>query len=83
MGCEGCSFPSLPGQIKNVTLSVMGAINHAFKTGQVLASKEEITNRVSTCEACDLLVENRCSACGCYVALKAGLMSEKCPKGRW
>jgi len=83
MGCKDCAFPSLPNQVKNVTMSLMNVMNQALKTGQVLAPKETIQNRIVTCDACELLVENKCSACGCFVALKAGLISETCPKGKW
>lgn len=81
--CETCSFPTLKEQAKNVTLSLFNVMTQAFKTGKMLADEAIIENRILACNGCEFLVENRCSQCGCFIALKAGLNAESCPKGKW
>lgn len=83
MSCETCKFPSLAQQAKNVGLSVFNVMTQAYKTGKVLASEEKVKGRISKCESCEFLNNNRCNQCGCFIALKAGLESESCPKGKW
>ena len=81
--CEGCKFPSIAEQAKNVSLSLFNVMTQALKTGHVLATQDEIESRITKCKACEFLKDNRCSKCGCYIALKSGLKSEKCPLGVW
>ena len=83
MSCNSCKFPSVTEQAKNVGLSLFNVLTQAIKTGQVTAPNEEVEKRISICESCEFLKENRCSECGCFIALKAGLQTEKCPKGKW
>ena len=83
MECKTCSFPSLTEQAKNVSVSLFNVMTQAFKTGKVLADKDVIQARIEHCNGCEFLADNRCSQCGCFIALKAGLKIEKCPKGKW
>lgn len=81
--CKTCSFPSLSDQIKNVSLSLFNVMTQALKTGSVVAHEQVVEKRIELCNGCEFLDNNRCSACGCYIALKSGLAAEKCPKGKW
>lgn len=81
--CENCQFPSVAQQATNLTVSLFNVLTQAFKTGKTLASQEDVEKRVNICQACPYLKNNRCSECGCFIALKAGLQNEKCPKGKW
>ena len=83
MPCKGCKFPSLVEQVKNVSLGLFNVMTHAYKTGEVLAKESIVRDRIKLCEGCEFLHNNRCSECGCFIALKAGLKSEKCPLNRW
>jgi hypothetical protein len=62
---------------------LFNVFTQALKTGKVAASAEEVEKRISTCQGCEYLKDERCSECGCFIALKAGLKSEKCPKEKW
>ena len=81
--CKSCEFPSVTEQAKNLSLSLYNVLINAVKTGEISGSEEEVQKRLDICKSCPFLKENRCSECGCYVALKAGLKAEKCPKGKW
>jgi len=81
--CENCQFPSKSEMVKNVAFSFVNVVGEAFRTGKLVATKEEIKNRMNICETCPYKVENRCSECGCFLTYKVGLNAEKCPKGKW
>jgi len=70
-------------KIKGLFISVEQVLKHALKTGQVLAGKERVRNRLETCRACEYLEGSRCKHCGCFVALKGGLLATRCPVGKW
>lgn len=81
--CDDCKFPSVAKQAANLTVSVFNVFTQAIKTGKTLASDEVVVDRVSKCQGCPFLKKDRCSECGCFIALKAGLAAESCPKGKW
>lgn len=83
MDCETCKFPTLTKQAANIGLSLFNVVTQALKTGQVKADNKTIEDRVNKCQGCEHLKESRCSQCGCFIALKAGLKSEKCPLEKW
>ena len=40
--------------------------------------------RAVICATCpNKTILNRCKKCGCFVALKTKLKTEKCPEGKW
>ena len=47
------------------------------------ASEETIASRRSICEGCPQFDFGVCNSCGCYLAAKVRLTSEKCPEGKW
>ncbi len=61
------------------------------RIGKYLAAiaKEEKTDdttyeyRLSVCKTCDCLWDGTCSACGCYVELRAAARSSSCPHKKW
>jgi hypothetical protein len=83
MDCENCSFPSLAAMFKNLSVSVVNAVKHASITGSLLADENKIQDRMTICNYCPAKINNKCAKCGCYINLKIGLDSEKCPKGKW
>ena len=50
----------------------------ATKTDPFLYEK-----RLSTCTECERLYDGMCSACGCYVELRAAGKDNCCPYGKW
>jgi hypothetical protein len=70
-------------KIRGLFVSVEQVLKHALKTGEVLATKETIGMRLDTCRDCEWLEGSRCMHCGCFVALKGGLLATRCPVGKW
>lgn len=70
-------------QAMNFMLSVANAVTHAVKTKKIMVDRAVLDTRIGTCKKCKFMKSSRCQACGCYIVVKAGLDSEKCPKGFW
>ena len=76
-------MPKISQQAMNLALSVGNAMAYAKATGKIKAEKEVIAKRQSICGDCPHKVDNRCSACGCFLTLKTGIQSESCPLKKW
>ena len=85
MGCCGryTKMPSVPQQAKNLVLSVANVLSYAITTGQIKAEAHIIGMRVEQCNKCRYLEGTRCTVCGCFIAMKAGLKAESCPMRKW
>jgi hypothetical protein len=80
--------PSLPSMIqmaKNVSASLARTAKQAATGQGVRVTKEEAERRLAICKTCQFfrLHDQRCSKCGCYMAVKTYLKAEKCPVGLW
>jgi len=85
MGCCGRNkgFPSLSKQIKNLTVDISHVIAYAKVSGEVNAEQNVVEKRGYLCKACPRLKNGRCTACGCFISLKAGLAASACPLKKW
>ena len=45
--------------------------------------EEEYERRLAICKGCGLLNAGTCSACGCYVELRAAAKAGRCPYKKW
>lgn len=80
-GCGGCEDqPS-----RSVGDMVRGVVGLAkAELGMDAATPEVIAARKEVCLACRPHYDfGVCSACGCYLAAKVKIASEKCPDGKW
>jgi len=48
-------------------------------------SPEQIEQRMSLCRMCEMYdpAQNRCNACGCFLAAKTAFRSAECDLGKW
>lgn len=82
--CRGKGHqPSKVKMASTLVLSVANAIANAVKTGKLIAPESKVHKRIEICKGCRHLDETRCTICGCYVNVKAGLDSERCPLNLW
>ncbi len=82
--CKGKPvLPSKRKQITNLVLSVANAIANAIKSGKIVAPEAVVSKRISVCNGCRHLAENRCTVCGCFINIKVGINNEKCPLNHW
>jgi hypothetical protein len=90
-GC-GCGSPPLATQLATAAKAAGRFIASGFQ----FARRETQEARWETCKACDkrhtvkvchgnpdVIGQDRCSACGCYLIMKLRLPHETCPLGKW
>jgi hypothetical protein len=60
------------------------------ESAAILKKKEAITDeeknkRFEVCKSCEFFIASsqRCAKCGCYMPIKTGWRSQKCPIGKW
>ena len=82
---EELSLPSMAQMARNV-LGSLGKTAKAAISGQgVKVTAETAEARLAICRTCPFFrhTDERCSKCGCYMAVKTYLKAEKCPVGKW
>jgi hypothetical protein len=79
------SFPNSVQMAKNFGTSVVRNIQSVMSGNQMNVSEPEKQKRLDICNACEFFIKEsqRCSKCGCYMAVKTYLKAEKCPVGKW
>ncbi|PHV69923.1 hypothetical protein CS063_13140 [Sporanaerobium hydrogeniformans] len=50
---------------------------------EIKTTKEFYEKRLEICKACKRLIEGICSACGCYVEMRAAIKVRRCPYEKW
>ena len=78
-------YPSIWKQAKNLATTATTAAKDAVQGKPILASEEVKKSRYDTCSACSSFdkEEGRCTECGCFMSVKTGLLSAKCPLDKW
>jgi hypothetical protein len=74
-------YPSVATMVGNA----LAAAGRFVASGMQTVAPEEFERRHAICEACDQFVaaEDRCRACGCWLAIKPWGARESCPIGKW
>ena len=75
------STPSFLQMAKNAGTSM---VNHAMNSFQSVSADVK-AQRIMICEGCEHYnsESTRCDECGCFINIKAGWASERCPIGKW
>lgn len=77
-------LPPLYIQLKNIIIAFIKVLKNIVLLKHVKSSNKIKNRRLEICKNCEHLIMNkRCSLCGCYVKPKASLLTEKCPDKRW
>lgn len=76
--------PSIIEKASNFTNSVIKYVSN----GMVNVSDSIKQERMEICRACPFFNETNpknptCNKCGCFLEVKTGWASEKCPEGKW
>lgn len=82
---EDLEMPSMVQIIENFTNSVANNISSVASGNPLKTSSEDASGRLNICKTCEFFDKNseRCSKCGCKMAIKTYLKAEKCPIGKW
>lgn len=79
------SYPSTPQMIKNVAQSVVNNVQSVLSGNNLKITDTDAQKRLNICKECQLFdpSQERCTKCGCRMAVKTYLKAEKCPIGKW
>lgn len=73
------SFQPIATQASNLFESVVAFVGD----GCGIVDDAQYHTRLEICRECDRRTENRCSACGCFIRVKARGRIFRCRIGRW
>jgi hypothetical protein len=73
------AFPPLTAQVANLVQSAFAFVGD----GLALVDDAEYRRRLDVCRTCDRRAGKRCTACGCWIGLKARGRAFRCPLDRW
>ena len=78
-------MPSFGQIAKNVGSSLVKNTISVVQGNDLKLSGNEAEKRLEICKSCEFFEKNaqRCSKCGCYMAVKTYLKAEHCPVGKW
>lgn len=77
--------------------SVINVVKDAITGKPVAASQSVVNQRLATCVQCEyfdryysgmpagvaVILADKCMKCGCKVKLKASVVNQQCPLGKW
>lgn len=80
--------PRMPSNIqmaKNLGQSIVRNVQSVAAGNPLNVPDSVAQSRLSICSGCEFFdkVAQRCSKCGCKMAVKTYLKAEKCPIGKW
>jgi tetratricopeptide (TPR) repeat protein len=73
------SGPGLLAMAMSATKAMANFVGSGFKT----VSPEIQRKRLDSCASCEHHTGMRCKICGCFTAVKSGMLHEDCPIGKW
>jgi tetratricopeptide (TPR) repeat protein len=73
------SGPGLLAMAMSATKAMANFVGSGFKT----STPEIQRKRLETCAMCEHHTGMRCKICGCFTAVKSGMLHEDCPIGKW
>ena len=84
-GSNKPNMPSIPTMDKNFGGSVVRNVQSVAAGNSLNLSPDEANKRLSLCKGCEFFnsASERCTKCGCYMAVKTYLRAERCPVGKW
>jgi hypothetical protein len=77
--------PSILKMAQNVTRTAIDSFKTVAEGNSLNVSNDIASSRKAICEGCDAYnkAQQRCTKCGCFVAVKAYLRAATCPLGKW
>ena len=79
--CNGCAAKRKMRSL--YSLAVGGTKIGLAALGLMASSEETIEQRKAACLQCEHYDFGVCEECGCFLAAKVALKTERCPKGKW
>jgi hypothetical protein len=84
-GYKNNNYPSNTQMAKNLGNSLIRNIKSVAAGNPLTENNEQAKKRLEICNGCEFFNKSaeRCTKCGCNMAIKTYLKAEKCPIGKW
>lgn len=78
-------LPSTFQMAKNFGSDILKNIRSVSEGNSIKSDNPEIETRKNICNSCDFFIKDsdKCSKCGCNMAIKTYLKASVCPIGKW
>jgi hypothetical protein len=78
-------MPTVKEMASNLGKDVVNNVQSLLAGNPLKAEDETAKKRKEICQGCDAYnkAQDRCTKCGCYMAVKAYLKASRCPIGKW
>jgi hypothetical protein len=79
------SMPSPVQMAKNLAQTAIATVKSVAAGNPLNAPDDVISKRKNTCNSCPSFnkAQDRCTKCGCNMAIKTYLKAASCPLGKW
>jgi hydroxymethylpyrimidine pyrophosphatase-like HAD family hydrolase len=79
------TMPSIPQMAKNLKNDIVKNVKSVVSGNPLNITHEEANSRKAICNTCEFYDKNgdRCTKCGCFMAVKTYLKASSCPVGKW
>lgn len=78
-------MPSAVDMAKNLAKTAVATVKSVAAGNPLNAPQDLIDNRKNICNSCPAFnkTQNRCTKCGCNMAMKTYIKAASCPLGKW
>ena len=77
------SLPSIVEMGKNLAKTLADTVKSVAAGEGAMTAEDQANARLKICQACEFYVNERCTKCGCFMAVKTHLKAANCPVGKW
>jgi hypothetical protein len=80
--------PNMPNMFQmagNLVSTASNVVRSVADGNSITVESEEANRRKNICNGCEFFnkAQERCSKCGCFMAVKAYIKAASCPVGKW
>jgi len=77
--CKRCLIRDLDERVEFENMfTYIAQLDEEIKTDTLIYEK-----RLKTCKTCESLVNGMCKHCGCFVEMRAAIITNHCPNRNW
>jgi hypothetical protein len=79
------NMPSIPQMARNLGQDIVKTVKSVAAGNAINADSQEANQRKSICNTCEFFnkAQDRCTKCGCFMAVKVYIKASNCPIGKW
>jgi hypothetical protein len=78
-------YPAVPQMAKNLGNDIIKTVKSVASGNGLKSDDAQANSRKAICNSCEFFnkAQDRCTKCGCYMAVKVYLKASNCPVNKW